>query len=63
MAERPEEELTIAMIAARADVTPSPIYMRWSSLSKLLNDVAGERFVPLSSSSYGQLAMRFLNLG
>jgi len=46
MAERPEEELTIAMIAARADVTPSTIYRRWSSLSQLLNDVAGERFVP-----------------
>lgn len=47
MAERPEEELTIAMIAARADVTPSTIYRRWSSLSQLLNDVAGERFVSI----------------
>ncbi len=58
MAERPEEELTIAMIAARADVTPSTIYRRWSSLSQLLNDVAGERFVPISSSRYGQFARR-----
>ncbi|WP_176526764.1 TetR/AcrR family transcriptional regulator [Rhizobium subbaraonis] len=46
MVERPESELTVAMIAARAEVTPSTIYRRWSSLSQLIADVASERFVP-----------------
>lgn len=46
IAEHPQEELTVAMIASRAEVTPSTIYRRWSSLSQLLADVAGERFVP-----------------
>lgn len=46
IAEHPENELTVAMIAARAEVPPSTIYRRWSTLSQLLADVAGERFVP-----------------
>lgn len=46
MAEEPDRELTIAMIAARADVPPSTIYRRWETLPKLLEDVASERFLP-----------------
>ncbi|OQP86055.1 hypothetical protein BTR14_13320 [Rhizobium rhizosphaerae] len=41
-----DEELTVALIAARADVPPSTIYRRWGTLPKLLEDVAKERFLP-----------------
>lgn len=46
IAEEPTQELTIAMIAAKAEVPPSTIYRRWETLSKLLEDVASERFLP-----------------
>jgi AcrR family transcriptional regulator len=46
MDEQQGEELTVALIAARADVPPSTIYRRWGSLPKLLEDVARERFLP-----------------
>ncbi|WP_162723492.1 TetR/AcrR family transcriptional regulator [Agrobacterium sp. fls2-241-TYG-188a] len=39
-------DITVAMIAERAEVPPSTIYRRWESLSKLLEDVANERLVP-----------------
>lgn len=45
MAERPGVELTIALIAARAEVPPSTIYRRWKTLQQLLADVAAERFM------------------
>lgn len=40
------EELTVALISARADVPPSTVYRRWGSLQQLLEDVARERFLP-----------------
>ena len=46
MTEEPERELTIAMIAARAEVPPSTIYRRWGTLQKLLEDVTSKRFLP-----------------
>jgi AcrR family transcriptional regulator len=46
MAEEPARELTIALIAARAEVPPSTIYRRWKTLPQLLADVSNERFVP-----------------
>ena len=46
MAERPGEELTIAQIAARAEVPPSTIYRRWETLPKLMAAVASEQFLP-----------------
>jgi AcrR family transcriptional regulator len=39
-------DITIAMIAERAEVPPSTIYRRWETLPKLLEDVASERFIP-----------------
>lgn len=45
MAERPDAELSIAVIAARAEVPPSTIYRRWHTLQQLLADVAAERFM------------------
>ena len=39
-------EVTVAMIADRADVPPSTIYRRWETLPKLLEDVARDRFIP-----------------
>ncbi len=38
--------LTVPLIAARADVTPSTIYRRWGDLNELLADVALERLRP-----------------
>jgi AcrR family transcriptional regulator len=46
LGENTGEEITVAMIAARAEVPPSTIYRRWETLPKLLEDVAGERFLP-----------------
>lgn len=40
------QEITVALIAAKAEVPPSTIYRRWETLPKLLEDVAGERFLP-----------------
>ena len=48
LAERPGGELTVAMIASRADVPPSTIYRRWQTLQQLLTDVMRERFLPVS---------------
>lgn len=52
----PGRDLTIAMIAAKAEVPPSTIYRRWETLAKLLEDVASERFlpdsVPLNTGSF-----------
>jgi AcrR family transcriptional regulator len=39
-------ELTVPMIAARAEVTPSTIYRRWGDLGELLADVSVERMKP-----------------
>ena len=44
--ELPDQHLTVAMIAARAQVPPSTIYRRWQTLQQLLADVASERFLP-----------------
>lgn len=44
--EQPDQHLTIAMIAERAQVPPSTIYRRWQTLQQLLADVASERFLP-----------------
>lgn len=46
MEEQPDQQLTVAMIAARAQVPPSTIYRRWQTLQQLLADVASERFLP-----------------
>ncbi|TWF51926.1 TetR/AcrR family transcriptional regulator [Neorhizobium alkalisoli] len=46
ISEQPQQELTIALIAARAEVPPSTIYRRWETLANLLEDVASERFLP-----------------
>ncbi|AXV17827.1 TetR family transcriptional regulator (plasmid) [Neorhizobium sp. SOG26] len=44
--EQLDQHLTVAMIAARAQVPPSTIYRRWQTLQQLLADVASERFLP-----------------
>jgi AcrR family transcriptional regulator len=46
MAEEAGQELSIALIAARAEVPPSTIYRRWQTLPQLLADVANHHFVP-----------------
>ncbi len=46
LTELSRDEITVAMIAQRADVTPSTIYRRWGDLQSLLADVAVERFYP-----------------
>ncbi len=46
IAEMPPTEVTIAMIAARAQVPPSTIYRRWVTLDQLMVDVANQRFLP-----------------
>jgi AcrR family transcriptional regulator len=46
ISEVPAEDITIAMIAARAEVPPSTIYRRWTNLPQLMTDVASERFLP-----------------
>jgi AcrR family transcriptional regulator len=45
MNEHPDQELTVAAIASRAEVPPSTIYRRWETLAKLIEDVASERFL------------------
>ncbi|QHC23152.1 TetR/AcrR family transcriptional regulator [Streptomyces sp. GS7] len=45
-AEQGRAALTVPLIAARADVTPSTIYRRWGDLQQLLSDVAVERLRP-----------------
>ncbi|MCO6049320.1 TetR/AcrR family transcriptional regulator [Mesorhizobium sp. RP14(2022)] len=39
-------EITVALIADRAAVTPSTIYRRWGSLAELLGDVATQHMRP-----------------
>ncbi|AYG65161.1 MULTISPECIES: TetR/AcrR family transcriptional regulator [unclassified Rhizobium] len=39
-------DITIPMIAQRANVTPSTIYRRWGDLQELLADVAASRLQP-----------------
>ncbi|PST23445.1 TetR family transcriptional regulator [Rhizobium sp. JAB6] len=39
-------DVTIPLIAQRANVTPSTIYRRWGDLQKLLADVAASRLQP-----------------
>lgn len=39
-----EQRLSIPLIAARAEVTPSTIYRRWTTLRELLAEVAAEEF-------------------
>ncbi len=46
ISEIPAENVTIALIAARAEVPPSTIYRRWVTLDQLLLDVANQRFLP-----------------
>jgi AcrR family transcriptional regulator len=46
LAELPRHEVTVAMVASRAEVTPSTIYRRWGDLHTLLADVALNRFHP-----------------
>ncbi|MEV0254597.1 TetR/AcrR family transcriptional regulator [Streptomyces sp. NPDC050732] len=45
-AEVGRDTLTVPLIAARAEVTPSTIYRRWGDLQALLSDVAVERLRP-----------------
>ncbi|MFJ2766251.1 TetR/AcrR family transcriptional regulator [Streptomyces sp. NPDC087300] len=45
-AEVGRDALTVPLIAARAEVTPSTIYRRWGDLQALLSDVAVERLRP-----------------
>ncbi|WP_144635243.1 TetR/AcrR family transcriptional regulator [Bordetella genomosp. 13] len=40
------EDVTVALVAAEAGVTPSTIYRRWGDLQTLLADVAVDRFHP-----------------
>ncbi|MET8689193.1 TetR/AcrR family transcriptional regulator [Streptomyces sp. NPDC004732] len=40
------DALTVPLIAARAEVTPSTVYRRWGDLQTLLSDVAVERLRP-----------------
>ncbi|WP_067759142.1 TetR/AcrR family transcriptional regulator [Orrella dioscoreae] len=42
--EKPTAEITVPMIAARANVTPSTIYRRWGGVAPLLADVAVRQF-------------------
>ena len=44
-AENPGTEITIAQIAARANVPPSTIYRRWGNLANLLSAVAEQRWL------------------
>ncbi len=44
--EMSSEEVTVALVAAQAGVTPSTIYRRWGDLQTLLADVAVDRFHP-----------------
>lgn len=44
--QRGRAALTVPLIAARADVTPSTIYRRWGDLNELLADVALEQLRP-----------------
>jgi AcrR family transcriptional regulator len=46
MADDGGQELSIAQIAAHAEVPPSTIYRRWQTLPQLLSDVANAHFVP-----------------
>jgi AcrR family transcriptional regulator len=46
MDEQQGKELSVALIASRADVPPSTIYRRWGTLPQLLEDVASERYLP-----------------
>jgi AcrR family transcriptional regulator len=46
LAEMPRDDITVPMVAARAEVTPSTIYRRWGDLQTLLADVAVDRFYP-----------------
>jgi AcrR family transcriptional regulator len=46
ISEVPEGDVTISMIAARAEVPPSTIYRRWTNLAQLMTDVATDRFLP-----------------
>jgi AcrR family transcriptional regulator len=46
LAQMPRDELTIGLIATKANVTPSTIYRRWGDLATLLADVAVGRFYP-----------------
>ncbi|WP_346095511.1 TetR/AcrR family transcriptional regulator [Streptomyces olivaceiscleroticus] len=56
-AERGRAELTVPLIAARAEVTPSTIYRRWGDLQVLLSDVAVERLRPEGPpADHGNLA-------
>ncbi len=51
------EALTVPMVAARAEVTPSTIYRRWGDLQELLSDVAVERLRPEAPpDDHGSLA-------
>ncbi|MEV7192532.1 TetR/AcrR family transcriptional regulator [Streptomyces sp. NPDC093510] len=45
-AEVGRDALTVPLIAARAEVTPSTVYRRWGDLQALLSDVAVERLRP-----------------
>ncbi|ATL25146.1 TetR/AcrR family transcriptional regulator [Streptomyces formicae] len=45
-AEVGRDALTVPLIAARAEVTPSTIYRRWGDLQALLSDVAVEHLRP-----------------
>jgi AcrR family transcriptional regulator len=40
------DSLTVPLIAARAGVTPSTIYLRWGDLAELLADVSVQRLRP-----------------
>lgn len=46
VAEVDREVVTVPMVAARAEVTPSTIYRRWGGLQELLSDVAVDRLRP-----------------
>lgn len=48
LVEMDRNEVTIPLIAQRANVTPSTIYRRWGDLPELLADVALARFQPES---------------
>jgi AcrR family transcriptional regulator len=56
-AEVGRDALTVPMIAARAEVTPSTVYRRWGDLQELLSDVAVERLRPEGEpEDHGDLA-------
>lgn len=46
LAEMDRVDVTIPLIAQRANVTPSTIYRRWGDLQELLADVAASRLQP-----------------